>query len=693
MNKTNTLSFRVNAAIWTVCAAILLIFIFVFFGFENQQRLAQTDQAKVLLESLYQQKREELANDIFANHREALSYTLSEIHDVKGVGAVHIFDTQGHLLQSVGIGKRDMISEDKRLLLNRGPLFEEVQLAQRNYLTFTNAVEVIGERLGYFSVFFDLSDLHKASRQRVMLIVGVFGSMLIVLSMLLHLLLTHSVIAPVSRIRNAMNQVMKGHLGEQVTMQLGNEIGEVAAAFNTMSTQLKEQRQRLLRSMNLRDSYAEQLEKTNRKLARLNADLESIVDERTLELRTSNEQLRAQIHERILADQARHDLENQLARSQKMEALGLLAGGVAHDLNNVLSGIVSYPDLILMDLMDGDPLIPLVDGIQRSGQKAAAIVQDLLTLARRGVTHSCVLNLNDDIVNDYLRSPEFKKMVSYHLAVTIETRLSSDLMNIQGSAIHLKKAVMNLVSNAAEAQPYGGRIIIVTENCYVDRPISGYNQVNEGDYVVLRVEDMGLGIAPTDLNRIFEPFYTKKVMGRSGTGLGMAVVWGTVQDHKGYINVRSQLNKGTTFELYFPVTREKADNITETISLDACMGKGEKVLVVDDVAEQRDIAAALLTRLKYKVATVDCGEAALVYLEDHHADILVLDMIMDPGMDGLDTYIQIFAAHPGQKAIIASGYAESERVKEAQRLGAGAYIRKPYTIEKIGMAVRTELDR
>jgi CheY-like chemotaxis protein len=182
-------------------------------------------------------------------------------------------------------------------------------------------------------------------------------------------------------------------------------------------------------------------------------------------------------------------------------------------------------------------------------------------------------------------------------------------------------------------------------------------------------------------------------MGRSGTGLGMAVVWGTVQDHHGYINVKSCIKKGTEFVLYFPVTREKIEKISDQAGLDTYMGKGEKVLVVDDVEEQRKIASALLCRLNYQVRTVESGEVAVTLLEKEFFDILVLDMVMDPGIDGLETYTKILHINPGQKAIIASGYAENQRVKKAQNLGAGAYVRKPYSIENIGLALRQELDR
>lgn len=690
--KTQHLSFRINAVVWTVCALLFLFFGIFFYGFEKQKLEAHIGQAKVLLESIFQQKKEELANELFANHHQALKHTLWEIKAVKGIEALRIFDANGVLIEWAGGVDRTDLPLETRQKLQSGPLFQEMSIDGRNYLVYTAAIEIIGQHHGYLTIFLDLLDLQRASWQRILLIIGVFGILLVVLSAMLHLLLTRSVVQPVSRIRSAMGRVMQGHLGEQVVLDRNDEIGSVAASFNAMSVQLKEQRQRLLNTMEMRNSYAGQLEETNRKLARLNTNLESIVDERTSELRVKNEQLRAQIQERIRADQAKDALEERLVRSQKMEALGLLAGGVAHDLNNVLSGIVSYPELILMDLEKNDPTRTMVAAIQKSGQKAAAIVQDLLSLARRGVTHNMVLNLNDDILHDYLNSPEFQKMQSYHDGVVVKTRLGADVMNIRGNAIHLKKAVMNLISNAAEAQPLGGRIVISTENRYVDRPLKGYDEVNEGDYVLLRVQDKGSGIAPEDLNRIFEPFYTKKKMGRSGTGLGMAVVWGTVQDHKGYINVTSRLNQGTTFDLYFPVTREKVDERKEAVSIENYMGKKEKVLVIDDVEEQREIATILLTRLNYDVTSVPSGEAALVYLQKHRADILILDMIMDPGMDGLETYAGILEMHPGQKAIIASGYAENERVKQALNLGAGAYIRKPYAIDKIAVAMRIELD-
>ena len=384
-------------------------------------------------------------------------------------------------------------------------------------------------------------------------------------------------------------------------------------------------------------------------------------------------------------------VEAQLQQAQKMEAIGTLAGGVAHDLNNILGGLVSYPELLLLQLPLNSPLRESILTIQKSGEKAAAVVQDLLTLARRGVVITEVVNLNH-VVAEYLKSPEHENLQSFHPTVHVETHIGKDTLNILGSSTHLSKTVMNLVSNAAEAMPEGGKICISTENRYVDRPIGGYDDVKEGDYVVLAISDTGTGISPEDMEKIFEPFYTKKKMGRSGTGLGMAVVWGTVKDHNGYIHAQSTEGKGTTFTLFFPVTRKSLEERPETFMEDY-MGKGEAILVVDDLEEQRNIASGMLKELGYSVVSVSSGEKAVEYLRTSKVDLCVLDMIMDPGMDGLDTYRKILEMHPGQKALIASGFSETDRVKTLQNLGVGAYIRKPFLLEKIGLAVKEELEK
>ncbi len=395
------------------------------------------------------------------------------------------------------------------------------------------------------------------------------------------------------------------------------------------------------------------------------------------------------ITNRVRALKEREELQEQLARAKKMEALGMLAGGVAHDLNNILSGIMSYPEVIMMKLPEESPLRKPLQTIQRSGQRAAAVVNDLVTIARGVASSREVTNLNH-LISDYLASAEHANLLAHHLQTHVEVRLEDDLWNISCSGIHIEKVMMNLLANAMEALDQSGVVTVSTKNCIVDRPLRGYESVTKGKYTVLSVSDTGSGIAPGDLDRIFEPFYTKKMMGRSGTGLGLAIVWNTVQDHNGYITVTSGRN-GTRFDLFFPITRKELTAGETNTPIDAYKGNGETILVVDDDPTQREIASAMLTFLGYRVDTVDSGDSAVDYIKDASVDLLILDMVMPPGMNGRETYEAISRIRPGQKALIASGFSETDEVNEAQRMGAGALLRKPYAIEKLGHAVMSAL--
>ena len=397
------------------------------------------------------------------------------------------------------------------------------------------------------------------------------------------------------------------------------------------------------------------------------------------------------ITERRQAAEALRESEEKLARSKKMESLGLLAGGVAHDLNNVLSGIVSYPELLLLDLPPDSKLRKPIETIQESGKRAVDIVQDLLTVARGVAMPRQPMSIND-LIDNYLHSPEFDQIKQLHPNVVVKTELAGDLFNISGSPVHIGKALMNLVSNAVESIKGSGQVTLSTTNRYLDRPLRGYDDVARGEYVVLSVSDDGLGISPDDLKRVFEPFYTKKVMGRSGTGLGLAVVWNILIDHKGYIDVLTS-KKGTTFELYFPATREALLARDLAPAAESYRGSGQSILVVDDESNQRDIACRMLEVLGYRAQAVANGEDAVAYLQTHTVDLVLLDMIMDPGMNGRETYERIVQIHPQQKAIIISGFAETEDVLEAQRLGAGQFLKKPVTLEALGLAVKQELEK
>ncbi len=413
------------------------------------------------------------------------------------------------------------------------------------------------------------------------------------------------------------------------------------------------------------------------------SELETIVQKRTEELHRINQRLKAEV-------EARRELSKQLIRAQKMEAIGTLAAGVAHDLNNILSGIVSYPELVMLSMRPQDPNYAKLELIQQTGLKAAAIVQDMLTLSRRAVSQQEEVDLGV-VVDDYLKSPEWVKIKNLYTHINIETDISAGLSRVIGAKSQIAKSLMNLVSNAAEAMPKAGTITISTKECTLDKGHDGYELIPAGKYVLLSVADTGDGIENKDLEHIFEPFYTKKVMGRSGTGLGLAVVWGVVHDHEGYLDITSTPGVGTHIDLYFPDSGKKENPAPPPSLASPAKGKGDYILVVDDVHEQRQIAMEMLRLLGYKTDAVASGEAALLQLGKKHVDLLLLDMCMDNGIDGMETYKRALKINPKQRAIIASGFTKNERVEGALSLGASALLQKPYSLNLLAETIKKAL--
>ena len=411
-----------------------------------------------------------------------------------------------------------------------------------------------------------------------------------------------------------------------------------------------------------------------------NRSLRRQVAERTAELQT-------ELRERIQTEKEKEKLQIEVHRAKKMEAIGLLAGGVAHDLNNILSGAVGYSDLLMRKVGDDSPFLHYLKEIRESGRRAAAVVADLLTISRDAASDRQPRNLNT-IIEEYLASAEHQALIQRFPDINFLTDLDPDLYNISCSESHLKKSIMNLVINAAEATGQGD-VTLSTKNVEIDHGLEkGDMFLEPGTYVLFTIADSGSGIASEDIEHIFEPFYTKKKFGHSGTGLGLAVVWNTVLEHQGFIDVR-QPGQGSVFELYFPATANDVipDNSTEHPDLN---GNGEHILVVDDEEPIRALAKKMLTTLGYRVSLAASGEDAIDFVRKNKVDLLLLDMLMEPGINGYQTYQQIKDFRPDQRALIASGFSESSDVQQTQQLGAGAYIKKPYTLDELGQAIKKE---
>nr|WP_321466716.1 response regulator [uncultured Desulfobulbus sp.] len=383
-------------------------------------------------------------------------------------------------------------------------------------------------------------------------------------------------------------------------------------------------------------------------------------------------------------------LMEKLADAKRMESLGLMASSVAHDLNNILAGIITYPELLLVDLdMDFKYREELMM-IREAGKRAAAVVNDLLTVAR-GATCKKELQNANALITEYLNSVEFRELGQRYPAIKISPYLEGKLKLINCSAIHLSKSIMNLVNNAAEAIQNSGQVILATKNVQLTAAYQGYETIAPGEYIMISVEDDGPGISPQDIQQIFSPFYSKKVMGRSGTGLGLAVVWNTVHDHGGYIDVVSS-NKGSTFALYFPASKSSAYPRTKPVPMaHQYQGNGERILVVDDQKSQREIACRLLRHLGYQPIAVASGEEAVAFTQSSSVDLVILDMLMDPGINGCETYERILRHTPNQKAVITSGYSKVEEISRAMDLGITQFVKKPFSMHELALALKMEI--
>ncbi len=372
------------------------------------------------------------------------------------------------------------------------------------------------------------------------------------------------------------------------------------------------------------------------------------------------------------------------SRAQRLEMAGTIAGQVAHDFNNLLGPIMAYPEFIRSGLPNDHPTLKYLDQIEKASIKIAEINQDLLAMGRRGHYNQKILNLNT-IVQQTLTD-----LKPYPNTLTFDLNLNDDLNNFRGGGAQIHRMISNLLHNAKDAMQDIGIIDIKTENYYVDDVSIVYGRVPKGEYVKLTISDNGCGIPDDIVQKIFDPFFTSKRTNMNhGSGLGMSVVDAVIKDHKGFIDLSTKVGEGTSFYIYLPITLETVD-IKDANKI---MGGEESILVVDDDDIQREVSTVILTKLGYNVNSVESGEKAILFLRENPVELVILDMVMPGGIDGTETYRQILKVNSVQKAIILSGFSESSSVLEVQKLGAGAFVKKPVTSKTIAAAVRTELDR
>lgn len=395
------------------------------------------------------------------------------------------------------------------------------------------------------------------------------------------------------------------------------------------------------------------------------------------------------IERRRRTQQVESDLRKRLQNAEQMETLGKMAGKVAHDLNNIIGPLVAYPDLILDQLPPESPVRDDILEIRKAAEHAAEMIKDLLTLARRGNFHAVSVDLNV-VVKEYTKSLGLNMLLARHPEQKLECQLAENLPHIMGSAPHLQAVLMNLVINAIDAgKPKP--VLISTKAVNLEHPLMGYEKIPAGHYVVLSVADKGHGIEPADMKRLFEPFFSRKQMGSSGTGLGLAIIYGILKDHQGYIDIRSEVGIGTEFLLYFAAAPE-VTHAAVPAELPSYEGE-ETVLIVDDLQPQLDLGQALLNSLGYHVLTATNEYQAMNILDENTVQLVLLDMNMGGGGNGLHLFERILEKVPDLPCIFVSGSADQPAIAEARKMGCSAFVQKPFSRPVLGRAVREELDR
>jgi signal transduction histidine kinase/DNA-binding LacI/PurR family transcriptional regulator/ActR/RegA family two-component response regulator len=394
-------------------------------------------------------------------------------------------------------------------------------------------------------------------------------------------------------------------------------------------------------------------------------------------------------------------VQERLAATQRMESLSLLAGGVAHDLNNVLGPLVALPDLMLSQLSNANSSGEFVEEFQSdielikvAGQRASQTIKDLLTLSRQGRTAKFPIDLNR-ILRECGEQGAARRLRLTHARIHVSVETPESPLVIMGSEAHIVRAITNLIQNAIDATEGKGELRMCSYALDLALPLDGYETIAAGVYAVIEVSDDGCGLPTDRRQRIFEPFFSTKDLGpRSGTGLGLAIVHGVVKEHEGFIDVDSQEGRGTTFRLYFPLSQSKV--ITSRPPLARKAG-GERILVVDDEPIQLRTCRRVLTHCGYHVDVTTSGADAfdrfvrIAAGEANGYDLVLLDVQLSGGEDGLEIYERIRQVVPAQRAVLASGHAPTHRIEAALERGI-PWLQKPYTSDALADIVRSALD-
>jgi two-component system cell cycle sensor histidine kinase/response regulator CckA len=385
----------------------------------------------------------------------------------------------------------------------------------------------------------------------------------------------------------------------------------------------------------------------------------------------------------------RRKLQEQFLQAQKMESIGQLAGGVAHDFNNILTVIQGHASMLRLKASLPDEVKGSINQILLAAERATTLTRQLLTFSRKQATQTRVLDLNEVVTN-------MTKMLKHILRadVTLSVGYGSQSFLVRADAGMMEQVLMNLAINARDAMPAGGKLIISTsDECIGPEYVQLNPQGSVGDFVCLAVTDTGEGIPPENLSRIFEPFFTTKPVGQ-GTGLGLATVYGIVRQHNGWLTVYSEIGKGTVFRIYLPAAKEREDKKMERPIIQDIRGGNETILLIEDEAPLRALDRSILEGYGYEVIEADSAGAAIERWHEHRSRIsLVLtDIVIPGGAAGPDLAKKFRAEKPTLRIIFSSGYSVDVVEKDFELREGVNFLQKPYSPHKLAQAVREVLE-
>lgn len=395
------------------------------------------------------------------------------------------------------------------------------------------------------------------------------------------------------------------------------------------------------------------------------------------------------ITERRLMEEEREKMQMQLFQSQKMEAIGILAGGVAHDFNNLLTTIQGYTEVAMLKVDGANPIYRDLNHIHYASIRAAELTRQLLLFSRKRPIELTPLNLNRAIKNSL---EMFRRLIGEDIAIDIS--LGIDLLAVCADAGSIDQVIMNLVVNARDAMPDGGKITIKTENVTIDKEYcTAFSYAQPGEFVCLSVADTGVGMDKETIQHAFEPFFSTKKPGK-GTGLGLPVVYGIVKQHGGWINVYSESGLGSTFNVYFPaVFIEPEEKSDEAISLQEFQGRNERILLVEDEESVREFATIVLSENGYVVvAAVDAKEALDIFEKEKEVFHLILSDVVLPDQSGLQLVDKLLLRKPDVQILLCSGYMDEKSQWPVINEKGFRFIQKPYTLVNLLRAVREAIE-